>query len=252
MAFDKKSLDGYVEVKDRIIAFLEDYPDGRFQSEVVFHKQWTGEYWDRRDKKFKVGQCGLIAVKGRVFRGFTDPLPAEGHSWMNTPGTTPYTEGSEIENAETSAWGRALATMGYGITKSIASKDEIRDKSDGDDPLADEPAPKRERVTTEESQVPSKVVGNPFESGFDRSRIITPEVMLSEGQIVLATKILGALVALGKPAIVADATTKWGAVKGWPQVLFEKRYGHLVTEAKKAAGNDAERVKILENAEVPF
>lgn len=96
----------------------------------------------------------------------------------------------------------------------------------------EEPPSKREKVTAEESQVTAQV--------------------LSEGQAVLATKILAALVTLDQPAIVADATAKWGAVKGWPQAQFDKRYGYLVTQAKKAAGDDVERVKIVENAEVPF
>lgn len=218
MAFDKRGLANYVEVNERIVKFYEKYPDGSIQSEIIEH---TDE---------------MVTVKAWAFRTADDPRPGVGHSSLLIPGSTPYTKGSELENAETSAWGRALAALGFEVKRGIASREEVENKLD--DPLDDEPAPKRERVTTEESQVPPKAV--------------TPEVMLSEGQVVLASKILGALVALGKPAIVADATTKWGAVKGWPQALFEKRYGHLVTEAKKAAGNDAERVKILENAEVPF
>ena len=47
---------------------------------------------------------------------------------MSLPGATPYTKGSEIENAETSAWGRAIGSLGIGIENSIASADEVRAK----------------------------------------------------------------------------------------------------------------------------
>jgi hypothetical protein len=47
---------------------------------------------------------------------------------MNIPGTTSFTRGSELENAETSAVGRAIANLGYAIDKSIASRDEVQSK----------------------------------------------------------------------------------------------------------------------------
>jgi hypothetical protein len=46
---------------------------------------------------------------------------------MNIPGSTPYTRGSELENTETSAAGRALVMAGL-PSKKIASGDEIRAK----------------------------------------------------------------------------------------------------------------------------
>jgi hypothetical protein len=52
---------------------------------------------------------------------------------MVLPGSTPYTRGSEIENTETSAWGRAIGALGIGIDKSIASGDEVRGKAGEND-----------------------------------------------------------------------------------------------------------------------
>jgi hypothetical protein len=46
---------------------------------------------------------------------------------MQIPGATPYTRGSEIENCETSAVGRALVMAGL-PSKRIASDDEIKAK----------------------------------------------------------------------------------------------------------------------------
>jgi hypothetical protein len=42
------------------------------------------------------------------------------------PGTTNFTRGSELQNLETSAWGRAIGALGIGIDASIATLDEIQ------------------------------------------------------------------------------------------------------------------------------
>lgn len=229
MAFDKKSLDGYVEVKDRILAFLKDHPEGRFQSEVVFHKDWDGEYWAWREKKVKTGRCGLICVKGRVFRSPDDKLPAEGHSWMQTPGVTPYTEGSEVENAETSAWGRALATMGYGITKSLASIDEIRNKSHDD------------FLEGPQGAGADSVGSPPAEPA--PAALITPEQcgMVFEQFAMYQEATRGPDDPDGNTKLPDDAIERFGPVEGWKAADFEKRFANI----KKAVAN-------AENAQVPF
>jgi hypothetical protein len=102
----------YVEVADRIRAWYEAYPNARIETEIV----------QINDK--------IVVVKAQAFRGETpDEKPAGiGHSSMNIPGSTPYTRGSELENTETSAAGRALVMAGL-PSKKIASGDEIRAKS---------------------------------------------------------------------------------------------------------------------------
>lgn len=142
------NLDGYVEVKDRIKAFYEKYPDGRIQSEVipglsVIQEVLVDEVEKRNDdgttttKQVPYG-VGYVAVKAYAYRTPDDPLPATGMSGMFLPGTTPYTRGSELENAETSAWGRALANLDILNDRGIASKDEVRKASGAeiDDELA--------------------------------------------------------------------------------------------------------------------
>ena len=102
----------YVEVADRIRAWYETYPNARIETEIV----------QINDK--------IVVVKAQAFRGENpDEKPAGiGHSSMNIPGSTPYTRGSELENTETSAAGRALVMAGL-PSKKIASGDEIRAKS---------------------------------------------------------------------------------------------------------------------------
>lgn len=103
----------YVPVNERIEAFYTAFPEGSIQSEIV-------ELTDSR-----------VTVKAYAYRQPDDPRPGHGHSSVNIPGSTPYTKGSEIENAETSAWGRAIAALGFEVKRGIASTEEIANKQSG-------------------------------------------------------------------------------------------------------------------------
>ncbi len=114
---DKKfSLGDYVEVKDRIPLFYEKHPDGRLVTE---HVQMTSE----------PDGTPRVLVKALAYRTPDDPHPGVGWSWMVLPGSTTYTRGSELENTETSAWGRAIGSLGIGIGSGIATGDEVRNKT---------------------------------------------------------------------------------------------------------------------------
>lgn len=123
---DKKSFDlgDYVEVKDRIARFYELFGQGRLVTKEV---------------RATVEPDGVprIWVQAAAYRSPEDPLPGIGWSWIELPGNTPYTKGSELENAETSAWGRAIGSLGILIDLSIASRNEIDNKA----PRATQTAP---------------------------------------------------------------------------------------------------------------
>ena len=108
-------LKDYVDVKERIRLFYEAHPDGRLVTAEVLPSTEPDD-------------VPRIWVKALAYRTADDPLPGTGWSWLGLPGATPYTKGSEIENAETSAWGRAIGSLGIGIANSIASADEVRSK----------------------------------------------------------------------------------------------------------------------------
>jgi hypothetical protein len=122
---DKKfELGDYIEVKDRIAIFYELYPQGRLCTDQV-------RFPDPDDDTPRITVCAL------AYRTPEDPLPGVGYSWMVLPGKTPYTAGSELENTETSAWGRAIASLGILIDRSIASAQEVQNKQeDRHTPLA--------------------------------------------------------------------------------------------------------------------
>ena len=109
MSFDHGD---YVDVRHRLELALVDNPQLRVvedQPEIIT----IGE-------RIYI-QCGVT-----VFRGPDDPLPVHAYCWEVFPGRTPYTKDSEQPNGATSALGRALGYMGYGIKAGIASANEVR------------------------------------------------------------------------------------------------------------------------------
>lgn len=105
------NLDQYVEVNERIAAFYAKYPNGSLQSE-----------WEMRE----IGGEQLVVVTAYAYRDPYDARPGMGTAWEPYPGRTPYTKGSELMVGETSAWGRAIASLGFKVNRSVASADEIR------------------------------------------------------------------------------------------------------------------------------
>jgi hypothetical protein len=135
-------LGDYVQVKDRIAKFYELYGNGRLV---------TGEVRVSREPDDKP----RVWVEAFAYRNPDDTLPGHGWSWMELPGTSSFTRGSELENTETSAWGRAIASLGILTDHSIASAQEVRDKSqpapanDGDAPEPIPPTPAKYEETEE-------------------------------------------------------------------------------------------------------
>lgn len=113
------SIDNYVEVKDRIAAFYEKYPQGSLQSEY---------------EVCEIDGQTTIVARAEAYRSEEDERPGIGHASEPVPGLTPYTKNSELMNAETSAWGRALAALGFKVDKGIASANEVRNRSGNDNP----------------------------------------------------------------------------------------------------------------------
>ena len=97
----------YVMVKDRVIHFNKEYPNGCIQSKMI----------DRVDKVV-IFEATAIPDIDKPERFFT------GHAEEEI-GSTQINRTSALENCETSAVGRALAMMGIGADESFASGDEV-------------------------------------------------------------------------------------------------------------------------------
>lgn len=108
-------VDDYVGVHERIDKFLEKYPDGRIQTAIAHLSE------------------SLVVMQATVYRDAGDERPIVAHSQLGIPGKTNFTRDSEVENAETSAVGRALAFMGFETKKGIASREEVRSRQEPSD-----------------------------------------------------------------------------------------------------------------------
>jgi hypothetical protein len=111
-------MNDYAEVPERVLDFYKKYPEGSLRSTYVL---LTVPNKNGQDAPHWV-------VTTQAFRTPDDPSPSVGMAKEAIPGFTPYTKGSELENAETSAWGRALAAAGFIANKKIASANEVRNR----------------------------------------------------------------------------------------------------------------------------
>lgn len=115
-------LSGYVEVAERLSQWYEKYPEGRITTQVIEHSEKR------------------VIVRAEAYRSQDQVTPSGvGHSGLSIPGATPYTRGAELENAETSAIGRALVAAGL-PSKKVASADEVLAKRGAAPEVQDGPA----------------------------------------------------------------------------------------------------------------
>lgn len=95
----------YVLVSDRVLYFNEQYPKGSITTELV----------SAPESKYIVVKATVSPDNDRKFTGYSQATIGDGY----------INKTSALENAETSAVGRALAFMGIGVIESIASVDEM-------------------------------------------------------------------------------------------------------------------------------
>lgn len=103
---------GYVLVSDRVLHFNEKYPDGAIITKLLSNP--TAE---------------MVVVHAKVVPDVSKP-----ERWFTGLSQAKWGDGiinktSALENAETSAVGRALGMMGIGVIESIASADEMNKAS---------------------------------------------------------------------------------------------------------------------------
>lgn len=117
--------EGYIPVADRIAEFRAKHPEGSLRP-LDPNKPFEIVTMTGVDKHGKETQQTYIVYTAAAYRTPDDPNPGIGTAWEVWPGRTPYTRDSELQNAETSAWGRALvAALAADTNRGIASAEEV-------------------------------------------------------------------------------------------------------------------------------
>ena len=111
-------MDSYVDVAERIRIFKEQYPTGclrPFNPAEPF-------------KVMEIGGREFIVYTACAYRTPDDAMPAVAVAAEPSIGKTSFTKDSEVMNAETSAWGRAIVACLAADTQKIASANEVRNR----------------------------------------------------------------------------------------------------------------------------
>ena len=146
----QRGLEDYVDVAHRISAFFEKYPQGCLRA---------GTPWEVRE----IGDQTFVVFTALAYRTPDDEMPAEGTAWEPFPGPTQFTRNSELMNAETAAWGRALAALGFETRKGIATRQDVE----------------RRQAETAEREKPKSE-----RSGLDKIRAVTEGITLDQVRVL--------------------------------------------------------------------
>ena len=201
----------YVDVAQRIREFKEQYPEGSLQA----HES---------PRLWKVGEQEYIGYCAAAYRTPDDERPGIGWAWEPVPGPTPFTRDSELMNAETSAWGRAIVALGF-ETKKIASANEVRNRQ-GNGELSEREASSRERAGTPGSSSSRETAPGPLGTRSESAS----ERKASAGTVQLLKETVAAL-EQGHP--LPDPTrTWWHDVQAFLRSTFDKERTGDLSEAE--------------------
>ena len=117
MAKEYKGPLDYIDVATRIVEFRDKFPEGSLQQVSLEFVVVNGKDW--------------VVYTAAAYRTPDDNRPGIGTAWEPIPGPTQFTRDSEVQNAETAAWGRAMvAALAVDTKKGIASSEEVRNRSE--------------------------------------------------------------------------------------------------------------------------
>jgi len=118
----------YVDVATRLAEFRAKHPEGALQPADPTHPFQVVE----------VAGKTFVAYTAAAYRTPDDPRPGIACAWEPFPGPTNFTRDSELQNAETSAWGRAImAALAADARKGILSANEFRNRQATPAPLSE-------------------------------------------------------------------------------------------------------------------
>jgi hypothetical protein len=122
-------LSTYNTVAERLTEFFTKFPDGSLQQvkyELLEVPVYGRVKVDDTEQVVQTGMRVYVTYTAAAYRNPDDMKPGIGTAWEPIPGPTQFTRDSEMQNAETAAWGRAILAVGAADTrKGIASRDEV-------------------------------------------------------------------------------------------------------------------------------
>ncbi len=161
----------YAEVSQRIKAFRMCYPEGRIITELVSNEN------------------GICIFRATAFTAEGEVL-ATGTAYEKE-GSNLINKTSYLENAETSAIGRALGIAGFGIDYEIASAEEVQNAEAN----ADEKAPKKAEAPKTERKISQSQIAIITDIYADKMEAMLAHYQLEKLEdmsMVLASKIIAA------------------------------------------------------------
>src|SRR5690606_23321439 len=148
----RRGLDQYEPVEDRLRRFWADHPEGRVITALV-----------HRDER-------QYLVRAEVYTNRDDERPAATGYAEEQIGSSKVNTTNALENAETSAVGRALANLNYAPKGARASREEMEKATRGQRPAPQEPTPAQARAqlgkVCKEKGWDSTWVGELYESDY--------------------------------------------------------------------------------------
>ena len=154
------NLEDYETVEERLAKFWKEHPDGRISTEVVEHT------------------LQRFIIKAAIYRTEVDAHPWTTGYAEETVSTRGVNSTSALENAETSAIGRALANAGYATKGNRPSREEMSKVK------ASEPKPFAEKLA---DKITMPVENDPW-----TTKAVT-EAPTSADAIALVQDVLGAV-----------------------------------------------------------
>jgi len=142
MAFD---LSNYVDVATRIRQLREKHPD------AVLRPANPAEPF----RIVEIGDREFIIYTAACYRSPNDPMPAIAVAAEPVIGSSSFTRNSEVMNAETSAWGRAIMAALAVDEPHIASREEVENRRN------DEPQ-QRKTAAPSQSDIAEQIVREVF------------------------------------------------------------------------------------------
>jgi hypothetical protein len=142
MAFD---LSNYVDVATRIRQLREKHPD------AVLRPANPAEPF----RIVEIGGREFIIYTAACYRSPNDPMPAIAVAAEPVIGSSSFTRNSEVMNAETSAWGRAIMAALAVDEPHIASREEVENRRN------DEPQ-QRKTAAPSQSDIAEQIVREVF------------------------------------------------------------------------------------------